>query len=228
MPRKPVKKAPAKRAPKVREHSSQELTEQVSNIAKLATKAEQRSIGILNVGPDFWFWRRDGAQVLIKRHSKMIVDQASFESDIQPREGYKKGHLLVDQSLLSSTDIPGEVKERPLNALFDHEIESLVKNEDKCIAFVDRLTSVLTIDRIREAAVKALGKRKSANILMACDQRVFVVSHNLPEDYEKMDNRKLRALVEERLWPDGLKPDQDEAPDEVRERINAYLEGEPA
>lgn len=189
-------------------------------MSDLQLRPEAAKVGLRNYGPQMWFFLSDGSQTKIDVGSTMIVDFKTFERSIAPTTSYKWGYIVRDDSVLSADDFAAKTTERPHNAIFDEEIAEMIQDEDKCIEYLSKVTSGLTIKRFQEACK---GKRGLSNILAVCDDRMFIIENELPENFYELSKKQLVDLMNSKGVDIKVLPD-DEL-DEVRDKIINILNG---
>lgn len=189
-------------------------------MSDLQLRPEAAKVGLRNYGPKMWFYLSDGSQTKIDVGSTMIVDFKTFERNIVPTTSYKWGYVVRDDSVLSADDFAAKTTERPHDAIFDNEIAELIKDEDKCIEYLSTVVSDLTIKRFQEACK---GKRGLSNILAACDDRMFIIENELPENFYELSKKQLVDLMNSKGVDIRVLPD-DEL-EEVRDKIINILHG---
>jgi hypothetical protein len=196
------------------------LNEKVTDIANLVIQSKDRYVGILNVGCDFVYFLPNGGQKFIHSGERHIIDGFTFKG-IMDREGWRMGHILRDDSILLPNMIPFNDVPISKNAIFDHEIEILIDNFSKCEKFINACDSPFTIERIMEVMNKQ--KRKYSELLLVCEDRLFLLLNKLPSNFYTANLETLENIIREREWPDSLFASRGEHVDEVREKIVQFL-----
>jgi hypothetical protein len=189
-------------------------------MSDLQLRPEAAKVGLRNFGPMMWFYLSDGSQTKIDVAATMVVDFKTFERNIAPTSSYKWGYIVRDDSVLSADDFPAKPTEKPYNAIFDEEIQEMIKDEDKCVEYLSKVTSWLTIKRFQDACKD---KRGLSNILSVCEDRMFIIENELPENFYELNKRQLVDLMHTKGVDIKVLPD-DEL-DEVRDRVINLLSG---
>lgn len=189
-------------------------------MSDLQLRPESAKVGLRNFGPQMWFYLSDGSQTKIDTGDTLIVDFKTFERNIIPTKSYAWGYIVRDDSVLSADDFPAKATQKPHDAIFDEEIASMLKNEDKCIKYLSEVKSLLTIKRFEDACK---GKRGLSNIISVCDDRRFIIENELPENFYELNKRELIDLMRSKGLE--IKIEQDDDLDVVREKIVNVLGG---
>lgn len=189
-------------------------------MSDLQLKPEAAKVGLRNFGPQMWFYLSDGSQTKIDTGSTMIVDFKTFERSIANTKSYEWGYIVRDDSILSGDDFPAKTTKTPHNAILDEDIKALIKTEDKCIEYLSKVTSMLTINRFENFCK---GKRGLSNILSICDERKFMIENELPENFYDLSKKELVELMKTKGIDIKLDPEDDR--EEFLNRIINILNG---
>lgn len=189
-------------------------------MSDLQLKPEAAKVGLRNYGPQMWFYLSDGSQTKIDSGDTMIVDFKTFERNIEPTFSYKKAYIVRDDSVLSGDDFPAKPTKRPHNAIFDDEIATLIKSEDKCIEYLSKVDSLVTLNRFENVCK---GKRGLSNIVSIIDERKFMAENEMPENFYELNKKQLSDLMASKGLDIKVAPDDDV--DEIREKIVNILSG---
>lgn len=189
-------------------------------MSDLQLRPEAAKVGLRNYGPRMWFYLSDGSQTNIDNGSTMIVDFKTFERNIVPTSAYKWGHVVRDDGVLSEDDFPAKPTEKPHNAIFEEDLIELINDEEKCIEYLSKVTSELTIRRFQNACK---GRRGLSNILAICEDRMFIIENELPENFHELSKKQLVELMHSKGIEINVLPDDDL--DDVRDKLINILNG---
>jgi len=207
-----------KKVKEVPDEEMSALADRLDSAARLFVRSGDRKVGLRNVGPNFWFYNKDGHQILLEMGKTVIIDQTTFERNIMPSKAYTWGHVLRDDSILIDTDIPAPATPRPVDAIFDHELIPLVNDEAKCLDVISQLNSRNTIQRILNTCGD---KKKYLRLTDACNDRIFMIDNELPDNFYTMDVKSLMTLIDSKYL--GIKVEIGMEADDVRARIENIL-----
>lgn len=189
----------AKKKATDKEDSILELSDRISNVARFAIKSTLKKVGLYNMGSNFWFTDDNGKRILLKKGDRYIISQAVFEREIINRAGYKLGHIIRDDSILVDTDVPAPDIGRPINAITDDEIVELIKKEADALDFIEQCDSEFVLNRVVNICKSK--KRINFNIVNACEDKLFMIINELPNNFNELNVKELKELSDRMILP---------------------------
>lgn len=178
-------------------------------------------VGITNFGGKTWYFQSDGLQSFIDVGASKIVDYRTFKESIEALPVYELGYIIRDDSLVPKYEQVAPDTKIPLNAISDEQISALLEKEKKCIDYINKVTSALTLKRLLKAAESA---KMRANIVEACNDRLFLVVNKLPENFWSLSRPALKSLINDNMLP--IIVDAEDEDDDIRNKIANYYGAE--